>query len=67
MAHKEQFFLCGFLVQNRILTTGLGPLFQNVPPRSGMLLLQVREFGFWNKANMPLTPVNVCFWGQSGH
>ena len=30
-------------MQNRILTTGLGPLFENVPPRSAMLLLQVHE------------------------
>src|SRR5215472_8555878 len=39
----ETFFLYGFLMQNRILTTGLGPLFENVPPRSAMLLLQVHE------------------------
>jgi hypothetical protein len=33
-------------MQNRILTTGLGPLFENVPPRSAMLLLQVHESAF---------------------
>jgi hypothetical protein len=42
----ETFLSLQISYANRILTTGLGPLFENVPPRSAMLLLQVHESAF---------------------
>ena len=42
----ETFLSLQISYANRILTTGLGPLLENVPFRSAMLLLQVHESAF---------------------